>query len=49
MLGRTPGFGAARVVLMDGAEGREKRVEEAAGERWSRDAREDAERTEKRG
>lgn len=39
----------ARVVLIDGAEGREKRVDDAAGERWSRDAREDEESTEKRG
>lgn len=28
-----PGFGVARVVLIDGAEGREKRVDDAAGER----------------
>ena len=49
MFGRTPGFGVASVVLIDGAEGREKRVDDAAGERWSRDAMEDEERTEKRG
>ncbi len=49
MFGLTPGLGVVRVVLMDGAEGREKRVDDAAGERWSADARDDEDRTEKRG
>lgn len=41
-------FGVPVVVVTDGAEGREKRVEEAAGERCSADEREEVERTEKR-
>ena len=49
MFGRTPGRGVARVVLIDGADGSEKRVEDAAGDRWFSDVREEEERTEKRG
>lgn len=49
MLGRVPGFGVANAVLIDGADGSEKRVDDAAGERWSRDCKEEEERTEKRG
>ena len=45
MLGRTPGREPGRVVFIDGAE---NRVDEAAGERWSADTRDDDERTEKR-
>ena len=48
MLGRWLGLGTG-VVVMDGAEGREKRVDEAAGDRCSADESEDDERTEKRG
>lgn len=36
-------------VLMEGAEGSEKRLEDAAGERCSAEEREEEERTEKRG
>lgn len=49
MFGLSPGFGVLRVVLIEGAEGRENRALEAAGERCSADEREEAERTEKRG
>src|ERR1700734_1202590 len=50
MLGRArAGFGVARVVLIDGADGREKRVELPAGESSSVDDRDEFERTEKRG
>ena len=49
MFGRRPVLGVASAVLMDGADGKENRVEDAAGERWSADTREDEERTEKRG
>jgi len=48
MLGRArAGFGVARVVLIDGADGREKRVELPAGESSSVDDRDEFERTEK--
>jgi hypothetical protein len=49
MFGRVPFFPPARVVLIDGADGREKRVVDAAGERCSTDPSEVVERTEKRG
>jgi len=49
MLGRArAGFGVARVVLIDGADGIEKRVELAAGEINSVDDKDEFERTEKR-
>jgi hypothetical protein len=38
-----------RAVLIEGADGREKRVELPAGERSSADDRDEFERTEKRG
>lgn len=49
MLGRTPGLGVLRAVLMEGADGSENRADEVTGERRSADARDDEERTEKRG
>ena len=42
-------MGVLRAVLMEGAEGREKRAEDVTGESRSADAREDEERTENRG
>lgn len=48
MFGRTPGFGVVAVVI-EGAEGNEKREDDPAGERCSADESEDVERTEKRG
>ena len=49
MLGRVPGFKAANIVLINGAEGREKQAEDVAKERQSRDARGDEETTGSRG
>ena len=49
ILGRTPVRGVASAVLMDGADGRENLAEDAAGDRWSAEAREEEESTEKRG
>ena len=43
------GFEAVALVLIDGAEGREKRVEDAAGDKCSLLWTADADRTEKRG
>lgn len=48
MFGLTADFGVPRVVLTEGAEGREKRVDEATGERCSTDESEDVESTENR-
>lgn len=45
----TAGFEAVALVLIDGAEGREKRVEDAAGDRCSLLCAADADMTEKRG
>lgn len=47
MLGRAPGFGV-EVVLMEGAEGSEKRDDDAAGDKCSPDDSEEFESTEKR-
>ena len=47
MLGRAPGLGVD-AVWMDGADGRENREVEPAGERCSAEDREELERTEKR-
>lgn len=49
MLGRDSGLSVPIVVLIEGAEGREKRVELFVGERSSAEEREEEERTEKRG
>lgn len=49
MFGRRVGFdGPVAVVFTDGTEGREKRVDEAAGDKCSADERDEVERTEKR-
>ena len=48
MFGRAPGFGVV-AVLIDGAEGNEKREDEPPGERCSADDNEELDRTEKRG
>ena len=47
MFGRAPGLGVD-AVWMDGADGRENREVEPAGERCSAEDREELERTEKR-
>jgi hypothetical protein len=49
MLGRAPDFEVANAVLIDGAEGKEKRVELAVGERSSADDNDEPDSTEKRG
>jgi hypothetical protein len=50
ILGRTrAGFGVPSAVLIDGADGMEKRVALPVGERSSADDKEEFERTEKRG
>jgi hypothetical protein len=48
IFGRASGFDEPTAVVIDGADGIEKRVELAVGERSSADESEDAERTEKR-
>jgi hypothetical protein len=49
MLGRGADGLVPRETLMEGAEGREKRVELVVGERCSTDDKDDVERTERRG
>ena len=49
MLGCVPGFKTANIVLINGAEGREKQAENVAKERQSKDARGDEETTGRRG
>lgn len=49
ILGRAPDFEVPNAVLIDGAEGKEKRVELAVGERSSADDNDEPDNTEKRG
>lgn len=49
MFGLGPGRDVCSEVFTDGAEGKEKRAVEPAGDRWSTEAREEEESTEKRG